>query len=79
MNSMAAEARYAAWMDQWRSASVELAAVHRRELSAMTDSQALQAAGALLSVVEPGEVPQHRRVSSGLVEQQAILHSRRRL
>jgi hypothetical protein len=75
---MASEAQQAAWMEQWRSASRELEAVHRQELREMTDAQALLAAEALLSLVEPGAVPEHRRVSSGLVEQQAVLHSRRR-
>jgi hypothetical protein len=75
---MPTEAQEEAWMAQWRNASRELDAVWRQELRAMTDEQALVAADELLSLVDPRELPEHRRVWSGLVEQQAVLHSRRR-
>jgi len=67
-----------AWMEQWRAASHALAEQRRRELRQLTDEAALAAAEALLSMADPRAVPGHRRSSSGLVDQQALLHRARR-
>jgi hypothetical protein len=72
------EERQQAWMAQWRSASRELEAVWRQELRALSDAEARRASDALLSLFDPRDVPEHRLTWSGLVEQQRLLHSRRR-
>ena len=67
-----------AWLAQWRRAAVELDLVRTRELAALTPAQAFAASDALLALVEPGVVAEHRRTTSGLVEQQRIFGRARR-
>lgn len=52
----------------WDQAGPELEAIKRRELEAMTDEQAREAAADLLSFPLPADLPP--RLDSGLVEQQ---------
>ena len=62
----------------WDQAGPELEAIKRRELEAMTDDQAREAAADLLSFPLPADLPP--RLDSGLVEQQywfSRFHSRR--
>jgi hypothetical protein len=62
----------------WDQAGPELEAIKRRELEAMTDEQAREAAIDLLSFPLPADLPP--RLDSGLVEQQywfSKFHSRR--
>ncbi len=61
-------------MEQWRAAGIALAKQRKLELRSLTDEQALAAADALLSLADPGRLPEQRRVTSGLVEQQALFH-----
>ena len=56
------------WAATWERAGRELAEIERRELQAMTDDQAREAAIALLSMPLPPDLPE--RLTSGLVEQQ---------
>jgi len=62
----------------WDQAGPELEAIKRRELEAMTDDQAREAAADLLTFPLPADLPP--RLDSGLVEQQywfSKFHSRR--
>ena len=52
----------------WDRAGPELEAIKRRELEAMTDLQAREAAADLLTFPLPADLPP--RLESGLVEQQ---------
>lgn len=52
----------------WDEAGPELEAIRRRELEAMTDEQAREAALDLLAIPLPADLPP--RLESGLVEQQ---------
>ncbi len=63
-----------AWMAQWRAAQGALRGQRARELRAMTDQSALAAAEALLSAEFLTAQAESRRTSSGLVQQQALLH-----
>lgn len=65
------------WLKQWRAAGPALEEVRRRELRELRDDEALAAAEALLSLAASSPLPEERRVSSGLVAQQALLHRRR--
>ena len=56
------------WIETWKQAGKELAAIERRELEQMTDEQAKEAAVDLLTMPLPEGLPE--RMSSGLVEQQ---------
>ena len=47
-------------------------------LQNMTDEQALAASEAVLALADPSKLSPHRRNISGLVEQQALFHSRNR-
>jgi hypothetical protein len=60
------------WLAQWRRAAVELDRVRTRELAALTPAEALAASEALLALVVPGVVGEHRRTMSGLVAQQRL-------
>lgn len=64
------------WAAQWRDAAEGLADQRRRDLREMSDADALAAAENLLSLAATVILNPARRVSSGLVEQQAILHRR---
>lgn len=66
------------WIRQWKSAAGALAEQRRIDLRRMTDAEALAAAENLLSLVETATLNPARQVSSGLVEQQALLHRRSR-
>jgi hypothetical protein len=66
------------WARQWKNAAAALAEQRRRDLRLMTDAEALAAAENLLSLVETVILNPIRSVSSGLVEQQALLHRRSR-
>jgi hypothetical protein len=64
------------WLQQWKSAEVALAGVHRDELRNLTDADALSASDALLSL--SGEISDDRWASSGLIEQQRLFMRSRR-
>jgi hypothetical protein len=66
------------WVEQWKAAAEALADRRRRDLRLMSEDEALAAAENLLSLVETVALNPARRSSSGLVEQQAILHGRSR-
>ena len=70
----------AAWYAQHDAASGALSKVHDDELHALTDAEALLRSDALLSMTASTgpALPEHRRTSSGLVEQQALFSRRRR-
>lgn len=62
----------------WDRAGPALEAIRRRELEAMTDDQAREAAADMLTFPLPADLPP--RLDSGLVEQQywfSKFHSRR--
>jgi len=63
---------------QWKNAGEALAEQRRSDLRRMTEAEALAAAENLLSLVETVALNPARSVSSGLVEQQALLHRRSR-
>jgi len=65
------------WLEQWKSAGVELALERERALRDMTDEQALAASEAVLALADPSKMNPGRRNTSGLVEQQALFHSRK--
>jgi hypothetical protein len=65
-----------AWMQQWREAAVALADQKAHELRTMTDVQALAASEALLDIGASLPISPERRMTSGLVIQQALLHRR---
>ena len=56
------------WVKRWADTGKELEAIRRRELEAMTDKQAREAALDLLTMPLPADLPP--RLESGLVEQQ---------
>lgn len=56
------------WVSRWTDTGKELAKIRRRELEAMTDEQAREAALDLLTMPLPPDLPP--RLESGLVEQQ---------
>jgi hypothetical protein len=64
------------WLQQWKSAEVALANMHRNELRSLTDEEALSASDALLSLA--GEISHDRWASSGLIEQQHLFMRSRR-
>ena len=64
------------WAEQWRDAAGALADQRRRDLRRMSEADALAAAENLLSLAETVILNPARLASSGLVEQQAILHRR---
>ena len=66
------------WARQWRDAAEALADQRRRDLRQMSEADALAAADNLLSLAKTVLLSPARRASSGLVEQQAILHRRHR-
>jgi hypothetical protein len=63
------------WMQQWREAAIFMDEVKRDELANMTAEEGWRAMESLLSLV-----PHYRRLSrtSGLVEQQAFFHQKKR-
>lgn len=62
------------WVEQWKAAAEALADRRRLDLRLMSEEEALAAAENLLSLAETVVLNPARRSSSGLVEQQAILH-----
>jgi hypothetical protein len=66
------------WAEQWKAAAEALADQRRHRLRRMSEAEALAAAENLLSLVDAVALDPARRTSSGLVEQQAILHGRSR-
>jgi hypothetical protein len=64
-----------AWARQWSAAAVALAQQRELELRSLTPAQALAASDALLQLAEPARLSPQRWISSGLVEEQAILRS----
>ncbi len=66
------------WKEQWKAAAEALADRRRLDLRLMSEVEALAAAENLLSLVGTVTLNPARRSSSGLVEQQAILHGRSR-
>ncbi len=71
---MSREANERRWIQQWRAAREALRAQRAAELAALSNEQALAAAGALLTIGAIIGLPPARRGSSGLVEQQALFH-----
>lgn len=65
------------WLEQWTSAGPALAELRRQRLRALTESQALAASEAVLSLATLGPVSPRRRTHSGLVTQQALFHRHR--
>lgn len=70
-----AEARR--WLEQWTSAGPALAELRKRSLRELTESQALAASEAVLSLALLSPLSQRRREHSGLVTQQALFHRNR--
>jgi hypothetical protein len=66
------------WAEQWKAAADALVDQRRHRLRMMSEAEALAAAENLLSLVDTVALDPARRTSSGLVEQQAILHGRSR-
>jgi hypothetical protein len=66
------------WMAQWRSAERDLSELHRRDLAALTDDEALRASEALLALAAFISVPPERLRTSGLVDQQAFFQRLRK-
>ncbi|MGE0455815.1 MAG: hypothetical protein AB7O37_19035 [Vicinamibacteria bacterium] len=66
------------WAAQWKAAGPALAEQRRSELRALTPSQALAAADALLTLGAAAPVSHARADHSGLVEQQRLFHAARR-
>ncbi|TAN48169.1 MAG: hypothetical protein EPN19_16450 [Betaproteobacteria bacterium] len=64
------------WVRRWADTGKELEAIRRRELEAMTDEQAREAALDLLTMPLPVDLPP--RLESGLVEQQRWFSKLRR-
>ena len=64
------------WLRQWESAGPALAEHRRTELQGISESRALAASEALLSLVNTVTLDPSRREHSGLVEQQALFHKR---
>ncbi len=68
------------WAAQWKAAGPALAEQRKLELRALTPSQALAAADALLTLGAAAPVSPARAEQSGLVEQQRLfLGARRRV
>lgn len=65
------------WLEQWTSAGPALAELRKRDLRALTESQALAASEAVLSLATLSPVNPRRRAHSGLVTQQALFHRHR--
>lgn len=63
-------------MEQWRAAAPALEEQRRRELRSLTAEQALTATETLLALASAAGLSAERRASSGLVEQQRLLHRR---
>ena len=59
------------WATQWANAGRAMTAVRACELRELSDAAALQSANDLLSLFDPGSIPHHRIISSGLLEFQA--------
>jgi hypothetical protein len=66
-----------AWLAQWRAAASALEDQHAAELAELSDERALRASDNLLALANPAGISPTRRYSSGLVEQQRLLHQRR--
>ena len=67
-----------AWMAQWRTAAVQLAEQRRRELRSFSPEEALAASDVVLSLAGTTRIDDARLQNSGLVQQQALFHRRRR-
>ena len=65
-------------MRQWRAAAAALADQKEHELRAMTEAEARAAMLAVLDLGAALPLDPARESTSGLVTQQALLHSRRR-
>jgi hypothetical protein len=74
--SMPTETERRRWIEQWQAAREALRVQRASELAALSDEEALAAAEALLTIAAAVELPPDPRTSSGLVEQQALLHRR---
>lgn len=66
------------WLRQWEIAGQALAEHRKKELRELTESQALAATEALLSLVTTAPLNPSRRAYSGLVDQQELFHRRAR-
>jgi hypothetical protein len=71
---MPSETEQRRWIQQWQAAREALRAQRASELAAMTDEEARDAADTLLTIAAAVALPPDPRPSSGLVEQQALLH-----
>ena len=61
-------------MDQWRAAAVALEEERGRRLASISDREALAATNTVLDLAGTIPLPETRRMSSGLVTQQALFH-----
>jgi hypothetical protein len=64
------------WMSQWRRAAAALEQQRRDELRSLSEREALVASETLLSLFPLVTLDPDRFASSGLVQQQALLHRR---
>lgn len=71
-----ASGQHEEWMRQWRHAAVALAEVRRQSLASMSAAEALAAANRVLAGGGP-TTARRPAISSGMVEQQRLLHLRR--
>ncbi|MEI6669874.1 MAG: hypothetical protein WCP29_17120 [Acidobacteriota bacterium] len=71
---MPTETQRQAWIAQWSAARIALDAQRAGEIRALSAQRALDAADALLSLGGLATVAEDRKLSSGLVRQQALLH-----
>ena len=74
--AMPSETEERRWIAQWKEARSALRAQRAAELARLSDERALAAAEALLSIGHATRLSPARRTSSGLVQQQALLHRR---
>lgn len=65
-----------AYVQKWAETGRQLEAIRWRELSELEPAAALRASEALISAAVLIPLPPRRRVWSGLVDLQALLHSR---
>lgn len=68
----------ATWLRQRRDGALAVALVEHTELRALNGAEALGLSETLLAAVPVSGLPEHRRIWSGLVEQQRLFMRARR-
>ena len=63
------------WARRWAAAGTALDDVRARDLSGLSEAEALRTIDELLSTVTPVEYPAARREWSGLIDLQRLLHT----